>query len=144
MVARVQDLLADARGRADGADPGAAFFGLLARISDEVAAKRDISDALGDAALGAHGQLAAVRDDLHAAFGALLQRAQRAGAVRTDIGVSDLIALLKGLRATLQAGDDPGLRGRVLAVLCDGLRPPPDPSTALLSPTSTPRSSISG
>lgn len=70
MVDRVQDLLADARARADAPDPGAAFFGLMARISDEVAAKRDISDALGDATLDSFGQLAAIRDDLHAAFGA--------------------------------------------------------------------------
>lgn len=121
MVARVQDLLADARAREEAADPEAAFFGLLARISEEVAAKQDLSDALGGAGLGL---LAGVRDDFHAAFHTLLVRAQQVGAVRTDVSAHDLIALLKGLRAAVRDSEDPGLHQRVLAVLRDGLRPP--------------------
>ena len=123
MVARVEDLAADARGLVRSDDPGAAFFALLARIGDEVTAKQDVSDALHGAGLAATGPLADARDDLHEALGALLSRAQVAGAVRSDIRPDDLVALLKGLRFTVQATDDPRLPARVLAVLSDGLRP---------------------
>src|ERR1700730_19159475 len=46
VTARVQDLVADARARADAADPGDAFFGFLARIAAESAAKRDLTAAI--------------------------------------------------------------------------------------------------
>src|SRR5580693_8328714 len=41
VAARLQDLVADARGRADSGDPGSAFFGFLGRVAAESAAKRD-------------------------------------------------------------------------------------------------------
>jgi AcrR family transcriptional regulator len=124
VVTRMQDLIAEAQYRVQDEDSGAAFFGLLARIGDEAAVKRDVSDALSGAGGDPAGLLAGLRDELNTALGALLARAQRAGAVRADISVDDLVALLKGLLATVQASDDPGLRARVRAVLCDGLRPP--------------------
>jgi len=46
VTVRVQDLVADARARADASDPGRAFFGFLARITAESAAKRDLPDAI--------------------------------------------------------------------------------------------------
>ncbi|WP_222849222.1 hypothetical protein [Trebonia kvetii] len=56
----------------------------------------------------------------------LLTRAQRAGAVRADITTLDLVVLLKGLlRSVHEAAARPDLPGRLLAVLSDGLRPPP-------------------
>ena len=58
------------------------------------------------------------------ALGVLLARGQAAGAVRADITVPDLIALLKGLLHTVSTDPEPGLRQRVFAVLRDGLRPP--------------------
>jgi AcrR family transcriptional regulator len=124
MVARVQDLVADARARVSAANPGEALFGLLARIGDEAAAKRDVSDALDGAGVDPDGVLAGIIGELHAALAALLARAQRDGSVRADVGPGDLVALLKGLRATVRASDDPGLPARLLAVLSDGLRPP--------------------
>ena len=113
---RLEDLIADARARADAADPGAAFFGYLARIAEESAAKRDLPDAISIAG--------SLRDDLHAALDLLLCRAQQAGAVRAEVRTSDLIVLLKGMFAGLAGSADPGLHERVFAVLADGLRPP--------------------
>jgi AcrR family transcriptional regulator len=115
VTARVQDLLADARARADAADPGAAFFGFLARIAAESAAKRDLPDAISIAG--------SVRDDVNAALDLLLRRAQQAGAVRADVRAPDLIVLLKGLFASLADISDPARRDLVFAVLADGLRP---------------------
>src|SRR6476620_9438041 len=46
VTARITDLVSDARARADADDPGEAFFGFLARIAGEAAAKRDLPDAI--------------------------------------------------------------------------------------------------
>jgi AcrR family transcriptional regulator len=116
VTARVQDLLTDARARADAADPGAAFFGFLARIAAESAAKRDLPDAISIAG--------SLREDLDAALDVLLRRAQRAEAVRADIRTPDIIVLLKGLFASLADVSDQARRDLVFAVLADGLRPP--------------------
>lgn len=116
--ARVRDLVDDARQRAGASDPGAAFFGFLAVMGGEAAAKRDLPDAIA-----VDGE---VQRSLLAAFGELLQRAQRAGAVRPDVTMPDLIVLLKGLMHSLQ-DVPPGPAGaaqrdRVIAVVMDGLR----------------------
>jgi AcrR family transcriptional regulator len=115
VTARVQDLVADARARADACDPGEAFFGFLARIAAESAAKRDLPDAIS-----IPGSL---REDLNAALDVLLRRAQQAEAVRADVRTPDLIVLFKGLFASLADISDPARRDLVFAVLADGLRP---------------------
>jgi AcrR family transcriptional regulator len=115
VTARVQDLVADARARADACDPGGAFFGFLARIAAESAAKRDLPDAISIAG--------SLREDLNAALDVLLRRAQQAEAVRADVRTPDLIVLFKGLFASLADISDPARRDLVFAVLADGLRP---------------------
>jgi AcrR family transcriptional regulator len=120
VTARLRDLIAAARGLADDPDPGPAFFGFLSRFRREVAAKRDLPDAIA-----VPGSL---QDDLRAALDVLLRRAQQAGAVRADITTPDLMALLKGLLHTINDrppdGGDQGLADRLLTVVFDGLRPP--------------------
>jgi AcrR family transcriptional regulator len=122
VTARVEDLIDDARARAGADDPGGAFFGFLARIGEEAAAKRDLPDAIAIAG--------SLQDRLQAAVDVLLRRAQEVGAVRGDIRTPDLIVLLKGLLASIQDAQagaaDPALRDRLLAVLTDGLRRPPE------------------
>ena len=122
VTARVQDLVAEARAGADAADPGGAFFGFLARVAAESAAKRDLPDAISIAG--------SVRDDLNAALDVLLRRAQQAGAVRSDVRTPDLIVLVKGLFAGLADISDPARRDLVFAVLADGLRPSARPKGA--------------
>ena len=116
VTARVQDLVADARARADAVDPGDAFFGFLARIAAESAAKRDLPDAISITG--------SLREDLNAALDVLLRRAQQAGAVRADGRIPDLIVVFKGLFASLADISDPARRDLVFDVLADGLRPP--------------------
>jgi AcrR family transcriptional regulator len=120
VTARIEDLVADARAHAGADDAGAAFFGFLARIAGEAAAKRDLPDAIAIAG--------SLQQDLHAALDVLLRNAQEAGAVRADISTPELIVLLKALiRSVQDASADPaGLvaRDRVLAVIADGLRHP--------------------
>ena len=60
--------------------------------------------------------------ELRGAFGALLARAQRAGAVRDD--VDRVMAVLAGAcLAAEHANWDGGLRDSALAIIFDGLRP---------------------
>jgi AcrR family transcriptional regulator len=49
-------------------------------------------------------------------------RAQRAGAVRTDIGVGELHAIIAGAVVIEQRLPTPAMRGRGIAVITDGLR----------------------
>jgi AcrR family transcriptional regulator len=116
VTARVQDLVADARARADAANPGDAFFGFLARIAAESAAKRDLPDAISITG--------SLREELLAALDVLLRHAQQANAVRADVRTQDLIVLFKGVFASLADISDPARRDLVFAVLADGLRPP--------------------
>ena len=122
VTARIEDLLGDARARADNDDPGGAFFGFLGRVAEEAAAKRDLPDAIAVAG--------SLQEALYDAVDVLLRRAQQAGAVRADVSTPDLIVLVKGLMASIQdpsaGAADPALRDRVFAVLADGLRTPAD------------------
>lgn len=118
ITARIEDLVTDARARLDSDDPGAAFFEFLTRVGAEASAKRDVSEAIAIPG--------GLRDDLHSALDTLLVRAQQAGAVRPDVTLPDLVALLKGVLSavhdTAPEARDAGLGGRLLAVLSDGLR----------------------
>jgi len=117
-AARLRDLADDARDRGAADDPSRAFFGFLARISEEAAAKRDMPDAIE-----VPGPL---RDGVLTGLGTLLRRAQQAGAVRADLTTPDLVVLLKGLFRSLQdtpAGDaGEAQRERLFGVIADGLR----------------------
>lgn len=116
----MRDLVDDARERQAAGDPGEAFFGFFLRIAEEGAAKRDMPDAIEKP-----GPLAG---ELYSAFGALLRRAQEAGAVRADVTAPDVIVLLKGLFRSLAdtpAGDAGTRRRRLLFdVIASGLRGP--------------------
>jgi AcrR family transcriptional regulator len=106
----------------ESADPGAAFFAFLDRLAAEAGPKRDLFDALASAGVGAGPAVRAAAEDLRAHIGCLLGRAQRAGAVRSDIGSAEVSALLSGMLFAVQPR--PGAdRERVLAVFRDGLRP---------------------
>jgi AcrR family transcriptional regulator len=116
VTSRIQDLLTDARSRATATDPGAAFYGFLARLAQESAAKRDLPDAISITS--------SLRQELFAALDVLLRRAQEAGEVRPEVGTGDLIALLRGMFASLAGRTGAAQRDLVFTVLADGLRPP--------------------
>ncbi|WP_162181733.1 hypothetical protein [Glycomyces tenuis] len=72
------------------------------------------------------GDYPVARAELTAAVGRLLARAQDGGAVRRDVGVEELNAILIGAARTAeQLRSDRALRGRALGVVFDGLRPRP-------------------
>ncbi|MEV0970008.1 TetR/AcrR family transcriptional regulator [Microtetraspora glauca] len=102
-------------------DPAEAFFSFLTRIVDVSATKNAYTEALTAAGVDVDDVLAEGRQELPRALGALLDRAQRAGAVRADIGVPELIVLIVGTSRAAERAT-PEIQSRVLEVVFDGLR----------------------
>jgi AcrR family transcriptional regulator len=120
---RMEELVEEARALLDDPDPGRAFSSFVERLGREGARKRDLVEAL--AYDGIHLQLgeAPILRALTDALGELLRRAQHAGAVRSDISVEDVVALLAGAAyAICHSGADDERTRRLLAIMYDGLR----------------------
>ena len=115
---RLDRLAGEAQRLATSDDPGGAFFTYFRSIVAESGPKSALADALAEAGIVVRG--AAIGEGLKA----LLVRAQAAGAVRTDIGLPDLVALLIGASRAVERAGDGKVRERVVAVILDGLRPP--------------------
>lgn len=121
---RLKALMDDARALAAADDPGAAFFGFLSRVADEGLQKRDLVEVLRAAGLDPTAATAGISNELRRAINQLLTRAQEAGAVRDDVSIAELMAVLAGISVAIQHyGGDAGLPARVLAIVSDGLRP---------------------
>lgn len=125
LVTRVEAVLEDARGGATADDPGAAFFGFLEIVVDMGTKKHDLAEALSRAGVDVEARATPLWVALQDAVQVLLVRAQEAGAVRRDIGMPELFGLIRG---TCMVGQyqDPNVcsAGRLLSIVCDGLRPP--------------------
>jgi AcrR family transcriptional regulator len=120
---RVQRLVEDSRSLRDADDPAAAFFEFLSTLATEATAKRELSDALAGSGVDLTVALADVIGELNTELEGLLRRAQAVGAVRGDVGIADLIALLKGILLAVQRHEGGGdLPQRLMAVIRDGLR----------------------
>jgi hypothetical protein len=122
VLERMLSKLADyARERASESDVGAAFFGVLEHAIAQSSTKSAIADGLGG---GLERRKRAWAGGLREAIAVLLARAQAAGAVRKDVEVPDVMAILvAATRAIEYAGADQALRARTTRVLLDGLRP---------------------
>ncbi|WP_062642934.1 TetR/AcrR family transcriptional regulator [Streptomyces maremycinicus] len=99
-----------------GLDPWEAVTAWLERFAGYMVTKRAVREALE----GESEIFQACRDSLYAAGGPLFERAQRAGAARTDMEFGDLLRLVAGITAT--AFTDDAQRDRVLAIALDGVR----------------------
>jgi hypothetical protein len=115
-------LAAEGAALRESGDPGEAFFAFIDRLTAEAAPKRDLFDALASAGVEVGAAVAAAAEDLCAQITHLLARAQRAGAVRSDIGSAEFTALLSGILFAMRPrpGTDQAL---VLMIFRDGLRP---------------------
>ena len=106
------------------ADPGAAFFGFFRGVVAQAATKNAVSEALEEAGISARKASAEVGGPLKKALATLVERAQEAGAVRSDVGLAEVMALLAGSsHAAASAGADPLVQARALDIVFDGLRP---------------------
>ncbi|PRY01559.1 TetR family transcriptional regulator [Allonocardiopsis opalescens] len=110
--------LADRAGELTGSEePGAAFFEFL----DLVVAQAGTKSAFAAAGADVDGVLAQVRGELMAAVELLLDRAQRAGAVRGDLDAADLVPLLILMAQAAEPGG--AVPNRTMDVIKRGLRP---------------------
>jgi AcrR family transcriptional regulator len=124
-VAVMASLAERARALADADDPADALFSFLREVVEVSTVKSTYTDALVAGGVDIDAVLAPQRRELPEALGALLARAQDAGAVRTDVGVSEVIALAVGVsRAVEHLGAGTDARRRTLAIVFDGLRAP--------------------
>ena len=125
LVRRFTRLRERAEALLGAADPGRAFFDFFGDLVTDAATKIAIGDALLDAG-GDRESVSEAAQGLRRAVGALLDRAQRAGAVRDDVELPEVYALLVGTsRAAAHAALDDEVRARVLAIVYDGLAPLP-------------------
>ncbi|WP_028045509.1 TetR/AcrR family transcriptional regulator [Cellulomonas sp. URHE0023] len=103
-------------------DPGSAFFTFFTELIHEGSDHRGLAQSLAgagfdiEAAAGDPGTGASVRLDR------LLKSAQHSGAVRPEITFADVKALMSGCLARELDPADAGALGRVVTVVCDGLR----------------------
>jgi AcrR family transcriptional regulator len=112
LVRRFDRLREQAEALLDAADPGPAFLGFFSHLVADAAA----SDA------NRESDAERASDGLRRAVGALLKRAQQAGAVRGDVELPEVYALLVGTsRAAARAHLDEEARARLLAIVFDGL-----------------------
>jgi AcrR family transcriptional regulator len=122
---RVQRLVDHARRLRESEEPGPALQAFLTTMIRAAATDLGLAEALA----GTGVDIAQIAPDAERSFmdalDALLVRAQQAGAVRTDIDVYDLKTLLVGWQAIRRYAGSSDQAERMLAVLSDGLRPPP-------------------
>ncbi|MGH3241541.1 MAG: TetR/AcrR family transcriptional regulator [Spirillospora sp.] len=122
LVKHFDGLCQSARSLTGSDDPGRAFFDLFTRLVDDAAGKLAIVEAFTDAGGDAAGAAAQGPRDLREAFGVLLADAQDAGAVRADVHLDEVYALLVGTsRAAAHLHLDEALRARTLGIVIDGL-----------------------
>jgi AcrR family transcriptional regulator len=124
-VAHFDRLRREAESLLTDPDPGRAFFDLFTAVVADAATKLSILDALADAGGDADGPAGTASLGLRRAVGRLLDRAQRAAAVRADVELPELYLLLVGMsRAAARTDVDDEVRTRALAIVFDGLTRP--------------------
>jgi AcrR family transcriptional regulator len=124
VLERVVEQLADAlEDLAGSADAGAAFCDAMRQMIERAQTKKTVADALAGGGVEIRNRVWSTR--MRDALSHLLEGAQRAGKVRTDIGVDVVISVLvAAARAIEHAGANSDLRARTVQVLLDGLRAP--------------------
>ncbi|MGW0162030.1 TetR/AcrR family transcriptional regulator [Mycobacterium sp. NPDC003323] len=99
---------------------GGALFAFLREMVRTGARDHGLVDALAGHGIDLETAAPGAEADLMATIGELLGAGQRAGTVRTDVGVAEIKALLLVCKSAQLYGD--GVPDRVVAVIQDGLR----------------------
>jgi AcrR family transcriptional regulator len=119
---QIAELIAFLEGALDGEDAGEAFRAFVWRAGELHAVNRGLQE--GFTRCAEMSEVAEAKAELNTLVEQLIQRAQSAGALRSDIAADDVSSLVGG--AILGAADspDPDLWRRYVGVVLDGLRPP--------------------
>ncbi|MFB8183317.1 TetR/AcrR family transcriptional regulator [Streptomyces sp. NPDC055966] len=124
MVRRLEAIAAQTARLAAEMEPADAFFACFRLVAEQSAGKNEFAQALAAAGMDAHAALRESSEVIQAQLAALLDAAQRAGVVRPDLSLPELIALLAGTSTTMEhLGADPASQQRIFNVVFDGLRP---------------------
>jgi AcrR family transcriptional regulator len=110
-------------------DPHAALVTWLRAFAEHNVRSRGLKDVLAAAMQEEGSSLSTCKTMLRAAVGALLGRAQRAGAIRSDLTPTELMRLVHAVFLTVELSEpggqpDPAQTDRLLSLLLDGLRGP--------------------
>jgi AcrR family transcriptional regulator len=124
----LQQIVDDAADLAAHGDPGTALFTFFTRLVERTAANRTVVSLL--AAEGVDVGISAPLGSLAEVVRELLVRGQDTGAIRADVRIDEVMALLSSAcEGALQGGWDPDLRQRTLAIIFTGLTRPADGHT---------------
>ncbi|MFI6149179.1 TetR/AcrR family transcriptional regulator [Streptomyces sp. NPDC051109] len=94
---------------------------------DYATAKLGMADALRAIAASGSNPYAHSHDMIQSAIAALMDACAEAGAIRTDIGPTDMFAALAGIALTSAKPEQRAQAERLLDLTLDGLRPPRRP-----------------
>jgi AcrR family transcriptional regulator len=104
-------------------DPADALFTFFTHMVEEAAHKKTVVDLLAET--GIDLQVTDSLQLLRQKIADLLNQSQQAGAIRHDVRLDEVIALLAGTsQGALHGSWDHDLQQRTLAIIFDGLRPP--------------------
>nr|WP_043732469.1 TetR/AcrR family transcriptional regulator [Streptomyces zinciresistens] len=120
----VGDLLARSHELLDAPEPCAALVTWLRETVTHASEYRGLARSLMSVSSDATSALARCSGPIREAGGALLARAQRAGTVRPDVAIADLLQLTHAIAlAAEEAPSDPDLADRLLHLTLRGLKP---------------------
>jgi AcrR family transcriptional regulator len=122
LTTRAEALLAEARAAVADRDPATAFERFMAKAMNHTVRYRALAEAV--AASGEVPVREDIKQELRAALDELVQRAQAAGTLRSDVTGADLRLLLSVLAHAAVKSEGQASRQRFLRVVLDGLRPP--------------------
>ncbi len=119
-----QKLTEEAKSLINHTDPGKAFFDFFFRVMEEGFTNRAVRDALRIGTFWVRTVTSDVLLDLQSACADLLIRAQQAKAVRKNIDIIDLFALMSGLLMAIDELEEFSNQSRfnqLLSIVIDGL-----------------------
>jgi AcrR family transcriptional regulator len=123
LVDGISRMASSAREAAEADDPGRAFFDFLELLAQSGGENMALVDALDESGYDIKHASLSHKQELEAAFAQLLRRAQEAGAVRSDVTLSDVLTLCGSTCRAAGAGDGGRERSRrLVAIVADGLR----------------------
>ncbi len=113
-------LLHEARTALGDPDAGAALRRFFVRMAAFQATHRALAEEMS---APVPASAVPVKQALHEAVGQLMERAQAAGAIRSDIGPGDVTMLLSAISHATSLNAGPEARERYISIVLDGLRP---------------------
>ncbi len=120
-----QKLTEEAKALLNQTDPGTAFFDFFALVMEYGFTNKAVRDSFRIGTFRVRTATSGVLLDFQSACADLLTRAQQAKAVRKDIDILDLFALMSGLLMVVDEPEDVANKSRfnhLLSIVRDGLR----------------------